>query len=350
MIADTHTSFKFLVFGAGAIGTYIGGSLALSGQSVVFIERPKVVGKLIHDGLHLSLRGKEYHIKSPVIVGSVEEAITSGPFDIAIFAVKSYDTQSTLNELAPYAVALPPFLCLQNGVENEMKLASVLGDKRVIPGSVLSAIGRRGSGDIVLEKLRGIAIASGHPLSSVVTGIFSAAGLNAMLSPNAENMKWSKMLTNLLANASAAILNMPPAEIFMHPGLYHLEIEQIREAIRVMDAQNIKLVDLPGTPVRALVNSMTRMPEWFTRPLIGRSLGKGRGGKMPSFHIDLHSGVGKSEVEYLNGAVVRFGEKYNISTPVNRLLTKTLMAMTKGEISLSEFSNQPDKLLKSIIV
>jgi 2-dehydropantoate 2-reductase len=69
---------------------------------------------------------------------------------------------------------------------------------------------------------------------------------------------------------------------------------------------------------------------------------------MPSFHIDLHSGRGKSEVEYLHGAVVRAGEKCKVATPVNKVLTETLMALTRKEISLDEFAHKPEKLLLKV--
>jgi 2-dehydropantoate 2-reductase len=69
---------------------------------------------------------------------------------------------------------------------------------------------------------------------------------------------------------------------------------------------------------------------------------------MPSFHIDLHSGRGKSEVAYLHGEVVRAGEKCNVPTPVNRVLTETLMALTNKEIPLEEFAHKPEKLLEKI--
>jgi Ketopantoate reductase PanE/ApbA C terminal. len=78
----------------------------------------------------------------------------------------------------------------------------------------------------------------------------------------------------------------------------------LRECLAVMKAQGIDVVDLPKTPVRALAFA-TRLPLWLSKPLLGRAAGSGRGGKMPSFHIDLHSGRGKSEVDYLHGAVVR---------------------------------------------
>ncbi|HEX2698555.1 MAG TPA: ketopantoate reductase C-terminal domain-containing protein, partial [Anaerolineales bacterium] len=123
-----------------------------------------------------------------------------------------------------------------------------------------------------------------------------------------------------------------------------LEIEMLRECVAVMEAQHIPVVDLPGTPARALAFA-TRLPLWLSKPLLARAAGKGRGNKMPSFHIDLYSGRGKSEVEFLHGAVVRAGEKFGVPTPVNKVLTETLMALTLKEIPLEEFAHQPEKLL-----
>jgi 2-dehydropantoate 2-reductase len=91
-------------------------------------------------------------------------------------------------------------------------------------------------------------------------------------------------------------------------------------------------------------------PAWLSRPFLARAVGGGRGAKMPSFHIDLHSGRGKSEVEYLHGAVISAGKKYHIPTPVNELLTKTLLALTNKEIPLDEYDHQPDKLLSKLSV
>jgi hypothetical protein len=159
-------------------------------------------------------------------------------------------------------------------------------------------------------------------------------------------MKWSKMLTNLLANATSAILDLPPAEIFAHPGLYRLEIRQLRETLRVMAALGVRPVDLPGTPVRLLAYGVQRLPLAVSRPLLRRAVGGGRGAKMPSFHIDLHSGRGKSEVDYLNGAVVRFGDRLGIPTPANRLLNETLLALSEGRLPLDAYAGKPEKFLE----
>jgi len=345
-----------LVFGAGAIGTYIGGSLALAGHQLVFVEQAKVVDELRERGLRLDLtlderrKTKDASRIDPSsfrIVSSLEEALRYGPFDVALFALKSFDTPAALEGIKPFADKMPPILCLSNGVSNEPAIAAALGGDKVIYGTVTSAIGRRGAGDIVLERLRGVGVAKGHPLSEQLNSAFDSAYLNSKLFDNAASMKWSKMLTNLIANPTSAILDMTAGEVFANRDLYKLEIEMLRECLAVMKAQNIDVVDLPGTPVRALAYATT-LPLWLSKPFLSRAAGAGRGSKMPSFHIDLHNGRGKSEVEYLHGAVVRAGEKCSVPTPVNKVLTQTLLALTHKEIPLEEFAHKPEKLLSKV--
>ena len=347
---------KVLTFGAGAICTYIGGSLALAGHQVVFVEQQKVVEELREKGMRLDLtmdarrKTKDASLLDPsafVIVPSLEEALRYGPFDLALFALKSFDTQAALEGIKPFADKMPPILCLSNGVSNEPAIAESLGADRVIYGTVTSAIGRRGAGDIVLEKLRGVGVAMGHPLSEKLNDALNKALLNSRLFEDAASMKWSKMLTNLIANPTSAILDMTAGEVFANKDLYKIEIDMLKECLAVMKAQGLEVVDLPGTPVRALAFAAT-LPLWLSKPLLGRAAGAGRGAKMPSFHIDLHSGRGKSEVEYLHGAVVRAGENHSVPTPVNKVLTETLLALTNNEIPLEEFAHKPEKLLKKL--
>jgi 2-dehydropantoate 2-reductase len=345
-----------LTFGAGAIGTYIGGSLALAGHNVVFVEQAEVADELRERGLRLGLsldkrrKAKEAFLIDPssfVTASNLEDALRYGPFDLAIYALKSFDTVSAMEGVEPFADKMPPILCLSNGVDNEPAIARVLGPDKVIYGTVTSAIGRHAAGDIVLEKLRGMGVAASHPLSNRLVAAFNDALLNAQKFEDADSMKWSKMLTNLLANPTSAILDMSAAQIYANKDLYELEIAMLRECLSVMAAQKIEVVDLPGTPVRALAFAIG-LPLWLSRPLLARAAGVGRGGKMPSFHIDLHSGRGKSEVDYLHGAVVRAGKKTNVPTPVNELLTETLLALTNGEIPLEEYAHQPEKLLSKL--
>ncbi len=341
-------SLRFLCFGAGAIGTYLGGSLSLAGYPVVFVERPALAEELRTRGLSLKVNGETRRILQPQVVGSLDQALALGPFDLAVFAVKAYDTASALEGMRAWADQLPSFICLQNGVENEEKIAALLGPQRVLTATVTSAVGRQAAGNILLERLRGVGVAQGHPLSVPLVQALDAAGLRPRLYPDAAGLKWSKMLTNLLANASSAILNLPPDQVFAHPGLFELEVRQVREALAVMRAMRIPLTDLPGTPVRLLAWMFSGLPLGLARPLMRRTLGKGRGGKMPSFYIDLQSGSGKSEVDYLNGAVVRFGERLGLPVPVNRLLTQTLLGIVRGELPRAAFDHHPEELLSRL--
>ena len=339
---------RILSIGAGAIGTYIGGSLALNGHDVVFVERPQLIDELKSRGMTLHLQEYEHHIQSPHVVDSLETALDHGDYDIALFALKSFDTAAFLNSISGFTGKFPPILCLSNGVSNEPAIADFLGNEKVIAGTVTSAVGKGGIGEIFLERLRGVGVAGGHHISERLVSALDTAGLNAQLFDSAAAMKWSKMLTNLIVNASVAILNMTPSEVLAHPGLYQMEINQLREALSVMRNQGIQVVDLPGTPVRLLAFAARYLPLGISRPLMVKAVGGGRGGKMPSFHIDLYNGRGKSEVEYLNGAVVLEGKRLGIPTPVNLVLTETLMSLTSGDIPLDSFAHNPDKLIALI--
>jgi 2-dehydropantoate 2-reductase len=348
MTLDHSSIMRVLSFGAGALGTYIAGSLALYGHTVVFLERPQVAEELRQRGLRLTIGEQDYTISMVNAAGNLSEALEAGPFDVAIFALKSFDTASALVSLIPFSEKLPPILCLQNGVENEPILTDALGSDKVISGTVTSAIGRRAAGDVVLERLRGLGMASGHPISTRLVTALDAAGLNARLYENAAAMKWSKLLTNLIGNATSAILDMSPAQIFAHPVLYRLELAQLRECLEVMEGQRIPTVDLPGTPVRLLAFAVQKLPAAISRPLLARAIGSGRGSKMPSFHIDLHTGRGQSEVDYLNGAIVRAGLRLGLPTPVNQMLTDTLLNLTTGAFQIKDFAHQPERLLAQV--
>jgi 2-dehydropantoate 2-reductase len=338
---------KYLIIGAGAIGTYIGGSLLRSGQKVIFLEREELIPKLQNDGIRINLEDGLYKSSKIQVYSDFGEAAV-GQVDVVIFAMKSFDTGSAAQMVSDYKDEFKVVLCLQNGVENEMVIASHIGEERVIGGSVTSAVERIDSGHANLEKKRGIGITNSHPLSRQIVDDFNAAGLNARLFPKLMDMKWSKMLSNLLGNATSAILNMTPEEIFQNPETYNIEYHEMEEAVIVMQKLGIQPVNLPGVPMRLLLWIMLKLPQGFSRPLLGRLLGSGRGGKMPSFHIDLHSGRKILESTYLNGAISRLGEKMKVRTSVNDVLDRKLQEMAMNNVLIKEYDHRVDRLVNDI--
>jgi len=339
--------FRFLIYGAGAIGTYIGGSLSLQGHEVVFLERQHDIHALQDRGLRMSIEGTQYQIPSPIFISRLDE-IKEKHFDLIILALKTYHLDGVLPDLKRLKDHLPPILCLQNGVESENILADRIGEDLVIPGTVTTAVDKKQKGDITVRRLRGMAAADNHPITREILPAFNQAGLNLILYKQPENLKWSKLVINLMGNASSAILNMGPDQIYANPLLFMLELNQLRETLNVMKLMGIQPVNLPGVPVKLLARVVQYLPRQISQLLLSRIIGGGRGGKMPSFHIDLYTGRGKSEVDQLNGAVVRAGKKVDFLTPVNHLFTRVLISLIKGEVPLEKYANKPEVLLAEL--
>lgn len=335
---------KFLFLGAGAIGTYVGGSLAAAGDEVTFIERPETAAVIAEHGLKVHTADTTRVVRDVTVHGSAAEALAQGPYDIGVFALKSFDTQTALDELVATGYEVPTILSLQNGVDNEPTIAATLGADKVIAGTVATAVSKPGVGEVVEEKHRGIGVALGHPLAQPLVEALDRAGLSGKAFDDAPSMKWSKLLTNLTGNATSAILDETVAELFADKRSYAIEVAVLAECLAVMKAKGYRVVDLPGTPVRALAWA-TKLPRFIAQPALTKALGAGRGDKMPSFHIDLHGGRGRTEVSFLNGAVARGGEQAGVPTPVNALLTDTLEALSAGELPLDAYRHDPDALL-----
>lgn len=342
---DLNDKLKVLCIGAGAIGTYVGGSLAIIGHEIHFVDRFDTLEKIKQNGFQLQLSHGNFSFTPKLLWESTAAAITNNKYDFCILAVKSYDTDALLQSWNEIRNIFPPVLCLQNGVENEEKIAQVIGEDKIISGTVTTAIARIENG-IVVEKLRGIGIEDKNSLTQNIITEMQKARLKAIGFKNPNAMKWSKLLTNVTTNASCAILSMTPQEIMDNSRLFEVEIMQLREVINVMNGLGIRVVDIPGTPVRLFSLIVNYFPLSISRRILSTFISKGRGGKMPSFYLDLVSGRMNSEVDYLNGAVVRYGEKNRVPTPINTVMKDTLIKLTKKELSTEFFDHNPKSYLE----
>lgn len=336
---------KILCFGAGAIGSYIAGSLALIGNPLAYVELPANIETLKKNGVWIEdVDGKKHHLTRFDAFGSAEEAFANREYDLIILAVKGFNTDDVIRQLQLYDGNIPPVLSLQNGVENEEKLTAAFGEEKVIPCSVCTAISRGEAGTIKVAKLRGIGIADTNEISAELVRECDEAGLKPKLMKDGTAMKWSKMISNLLSNAASAIFNMTPAEVYANPVSFDLEIRQLRETLAVMKALNIPAVNIPGVPVSLLSFAVKHLPSFITRPVLTKAVGGGRGSKMPSFYIDLQAGRKESEVIFLNGAVSRKGHALGVPTPVNDAYTETLTGMASGTIPRDAYDHAPEEL------
>jgi 2-dehydropantoate 2-reductase len=240
--------------------------------------------------------------------------------------------------MAPLEALLPPaILSLQNGVGNEERIAARFGPQRVLAGTITAPVEVIDPGAVQVTKPAfaigladfrgdGEGAGSGSILSSLASS-FSSAGLPARVHSDARSMKWSKLLMNMIGNAASAILAEPPGVTFADARIADLEIDALREALRVMAAAGIRPLNVEKYPLGTLAPLLRFGPRPLLRTALHRIVGGARGGKMPSLFLDLELGKRGSEVAWYNGAVVRKGVEFGVETPVNRLLTETVQQL-----------------------
>jgi 2-dehydropantoate 2-reductase len=331
---------RYLVYGTGAVGGLVGGRLALSGQPVTFLARPRIAEAMQRGGLDLGAPGAPAHLSNPRVITELAEA-RGDELDAVLLAVKAYDCQEASAALAAIG-GKAAVVCLLNGIGNEATLAAALGPGRVIAATLTTAVTMPEAGRIRVERERGLSLAVGHPLVPALVEDLEKAGFFLRLHANADRMKWSKVLTNIVTNASSAITGWLPGDVLADRGLCRLEIEALREVVRVMRAMGFAPEDLARVPIRGLALAFS-LPLPLSQPILRRGISRGRGTKLPSFHYDI--GRGRSEVAWLNGAVAREAAARGLAAPANAVLTEVMLGLVEGRFAREEFAERPEALL-----
>jgi 2-dehydropantoate 2-reductase len=342
---------NILVYGAGAIGGYLGARLLHNGQQVTLLDRPEMAALINEEGLIVEEAGESIHVH-PVVASSVAQAFAvQEPYDLILLALKSYDLPDALVELAKVEPQTAVMLTIGNGIGIEEPFISEFGNGRVLAGSLTTPVSKKSATHLVIERSdRGLMLAPTAAGQDVLpwVSMLGAAGINAASLDDYASMKWSKAFLNIVSNASSAILDMTPAQIYGDPRLFDLEVRMLRETLAVMKKQELAVINLPGSPAKTLGTAVKVVPQMLLKPILTRLVAGGRGDKMPSFYIDLVSGRGKSEVVYHNGAIAEAGEALGVATPVNRVLNDVLLGLTTGRLARETFAGQPECLLDAV--
>lgn len=345
---------NILIFGAGAVGSYLGGYLAQAGNTVTLITRSGAE-RINESGLTVLLpnqRNANRILVHPTAFPSYRQAVNHSAengitFDYILLTMKSYDVESAVNEIVAFSPDPPKIITMQNGIDAEAPVVEQFGVDAVTAGSLTTPVSFDESMSIVEERAdRGVAFASpnGSREFQQVASIFKAAGLNTVGVSSYESLKWSKALVNMVGNATSAIVNRHPGKLYEYNPIYQIELRMLKEALAVMEKKKIKVINLPGSSSKRLKQALRWLPDALLQPVLTRQVSKGRGDKMPSFQIDLANDKGKSEVVYHNGAVARHGREAKIATPINWALNQILLDITNGQADWGQFNGRPKEL------
>jgi 2-dehydropantoate 2-reductase len=340
---------RVVVVGAGAVGSFLGGTLAATGVDVTLLGRRPYAGA---DAATLKLR--EPAGNRTVTLRRATEASDVAPPDLAIVAVKAFDLEAALATTRQWpGVAV---LTTQNGVGAEAVAdAWIPYPAPLLAGSLTTAVEpaddgvqRLRTGGIGVAVVRDDETGAGARLAARLVAAWTAGGLPAVLCRDADAMKWSKLLANLVGNATSAILDMEPAAIYADARGYRIERAQLLEAVAVMRGLGLKPIALPGADVSMLLRGI-RLPAALGRPLVARGIGGARGGKSPSLRLHVRGGgTGPTEVFWLNGAVAAAGTRAGVPTPVNEALAAIVDEVASDPARAAHFAGQPARLAEAI--
>lgn len=291
-------NLKIAVMGAGAVGCYYGAMLARAGHDVVLIARPHHVQAIAADGLRLQTAHFEEQVR---LAASTQASAVQGA-DVVLFCVKSTDTGSAGAQMRPFLKADALVLCLQNGVDNAERLRLELPEHDVAAAVVYVAtemvgpghVKHNGRGELVLAPSTFARISSRTLANALV-----AAGVPTEISGNVRGALWAKLTLNCAYNAVSAITQLPYGKTVPGVGIQEVTRDLVDECLAVAAADGITIAGDMDAAVRNIAETMQS--------------------QYSSTAQDLARGK-HTEIDYLNGFIVRRGEALGVATPVNRVM------------------------------
>ncbi len=333
-----------VVIGAGAIGTMLAGRLAAAGHVVRLVARRGPVG-----AVSVMVRSPNGVATGQVLrLDDLAQAMSASPVpDLAVVAVKGYDTAPLLRDLRNEIPEGCRILTVQNGVGNEEILATAFGEERTVSGALTMPVEMTGPLEANVLKEGEIGLAPVSPAMDVspTAEVFASSGFRVKAFDDYRSLKWTKLLMNMVANALPAILGWTPDRSFADRRLASMEVRAWREAMEVMDALGVRPVSFGGYPFPVIKPLVGRMPVSLTAVALRRFVIGGRGGKKPSLLMDMERGKDRSEVMFLNGAVSSHGKRAGVPTSVNTCLTGMILSVVRGRVPWKEFRGRPDAVL-----
>lgn len=281
------------IFGAGAVGCYYGAVLARAGHAVTLVGRAAHVDAMRARGLLLETASG---VQALAVHAGTEASGVRGA-ELVLCCVKSGDTEGAAAQMAPHLAPGAVVLSLQNGVDNAARLRSALAQE-VIAAVVYVATEMAAPGH-VRHHGRGELVLGRSPSAARVAALLAAAGIPTTVSEDVASALWAKLILNCAFNGLSAITRMPYGRLFEQEGARELMRAVVDECLAVASADGVRL---PGDAWEEVARIARSMPAQFSST--AQDLARGR----------------RSEIDHLNGYVVRRGRAQGTPVPVNQVL------------------------------
>ena len=308
---------RVLVFGAGAIGSVVGGMLAKAGHDVVLVGRAPHMNAIREAGLHITGIWGEHTVRNLACYPSVAQMQAEGtiePFELLLVTVKSYDTREAAGQLRPLVRPGSFVVSLQNGYGNVETLEEIIGEERALGGRVIFGAELVEPGHVKVT-VYAEEVLIGSRLGRVeledlieITDAFTAAGIPTKPTQKISQHIWGKVLYNAALNPLGTILRRTYGEL--------AENAYTREIMDHVIAEIFAVAHAAGTEM------LWEHPEDYRKLFYGK-LVPPTAAHYPSMLRDIEQGR-RTEIDALNGAVVRLAREAEILAPVNLALTNQI--------------------------
>ena len=303
---------RVAVIGAGGVGGYFGARLQAAGAKVTFIQRGAHLGAMRESGLRITSPLGD--VALPEVVAR-EETEGLGPQDVVLVCVKSGDTEAAAAAAKSLLGPDTAVISLQNGVENEDRLAAVLGPAPVMGGvaymlSLIAAPGMIAHSGTIARILFGERDGRPSARGKAFLDVCVSAGIDATLTQDIDSELWAKFIFLCPHNGMTALTRLPIGPIRDEPETREMLAEAAREVIAVARAREVPLAE---SVLETTIGRFDQVPWEMTS----------------SMHYDV-THAKPLELDWLNGAVVRMGRALGIPTPVNQFIYTALKLHRDG--------------------
>ena len=305
---------RILVFGAGAVGQGVGGFLAAAGHPTTLLLRPRYREALAREGLRVSgIFGQRVLQPGQLTLASDPAELAPGGYDVILLCVKSYDTGPSLPALGRVAGADAAVVAMQNGYGNVELLASALDKRRVLCARVITGFSIPCPGQVQItvhadDILIGSFYSRTHPAAEALAAALTESGLPARAVEDVEAALWTKILYNCALNPLGAIL-----------GVHYGALGDSADARAIMDAiieEGFGVIHAWQFPCQW--KSPAEFREVFYKSQIPSTYDH-----RPSMLQDLSAGK-RTEIDALNGAIVRLAAAKGLAAPVNETIVRVM--------------------------
>ena len=306
---------RIAVMGAGSIGGYFGGMLARSGNRVTLIARDEHLEAIRNHGLQIQTDAELLTVPGGDTLAATDNPREADQMDLVLLTVKTYQNDAAIPAMLPLVGPDTTVLCLQNGIDSYLSAAEAAGKERVLPGAAYIEAARLGPG-IVRQSGSVVRIAFGEPDGSdtqrgrQVLDTLVAAGINAEFSQDIQRTLWTKFLFIATMAGVTSLSRETMAQLMPRPEWRRVVVSCMREIETVAQASKINL------DPNIVENTVAYIE-----------------GDLEDMHASMHADImaGRPlELEALNGAVVRAGQRAGVPTPINDLIYAALKPFAAG--------------------